>query len=173
MKKTTWQIHRGPTSPHLELDSARIRPPCRGDKNPMWHVIPWTQTSFNNHEEQYPPPTNNRILKGPGVVIPLIFQVPPIFLAGILRLPQLTPPLEQTKHPWNLMGPSIFQNGNRYQLDDGSMVPTFHFSPSKKNGLEISPFTLPKTNSKRPWKIGRIPKGNDRIPTIYLHVRKC
>ncbi len=31
-------------------------------------------------------------------------------------------------------------------------------------------YTLPKTNSKRPWKIGRAPKGNDRLATIHFQV---
>ena len=38
----------------------------------------------------------NRILKGPGVVIPLIFPKVPESFLGILRVPQLPPPLE---HP--------------------------------------------------------------------------
>ena len=35
--------------------------------------------------------------------------------------------------------------------------------------LKLKPLTLPKTNSS-PLKIGRAPKGNDRIPTIHFQV---
>ena len=38
--------------------------------------------------------------------------------------------------------------------------------------LGIIVTTLPETNSS-PLKIGRAPKGNDRIPTIHFQVRKC